>query len=172
MSMSSAAIPTFEITLNALSRLLDKAEAHATARKFDVGTLLTARLAPDMFPLMRQVQIACDQAKNGSSRLAGIEPPKFEDTETTLAQLKDRIAKTVAFVKGLDTKAIDASKDRTITLPLGAERKGEMKGVDYFNHFVLPNFYFHAATAYNILRHNGVDLGKQDFLAGIPLKRV
>ena len=172
MSMSSAAIPTFEITLTALSRLLDKAEAYAANKKSDVGTLLTARLAPDMFPLTRQVQVACDQAKNASARLAGIEPPKFEDNETTVAQLKERIAKTIAFVKGVDTKAIDASAERTITLPLGSDRKGEMKGADYLNHFVLPNFYFHAATAYNILRHNGVEIGKQDFLAGIPLKRI
>jgi hypothetical protein len=170
--MSSAAIPTFEITLTALSRLLDKAEAYATSKKSDVGTLLTARLAPDMFPLTRQVQVACDQAKNGSARLAGIEPPKFEDNETTIAQLKDRIARTIAFVKGLDTNAIDASGERTITLPLGPERKGEMKGADYFNHFVLPNFYFHAANANNILLHNGDENGKQDYLAGIPLKRV
>jgi hypothetical protein len=171
MSMSSAAIPTFEIELNALSGLLDKAEAHAAAKKFDVANLLTARLAPDMFALTRQVQVACDQAKNGSARLAGVEPPKFEDTETTIAQLKERIARTIAFVKSLDAKAIDGSAGRTITFPLGP-KKGEMKGADYLNHFVLPNFYFHATAAYMILRHCGVELGKQDFLAGIPLKRI
>jgi len=172
MSMSSAAIPSFEITLNALSRLLDKADEHAAAKKTDVNALLNARLAADMFPLIKQVQVACDQAKNGAARLAGVEPPKFEDNETTIPQLKERIARTVAFVKSLDPKAIDASAEKTITLPLGGNNKGEMKGADYLNHFVLPNLYFHAATAYGILRHNGVELGKRDFLAGIPLKRL
>jgi hypothetical protein len=169
MSMSSAAIPSFEITLGALSRLLDKAEAHAAAKKYDAANLLNARLAPDMFALMRQIQSACDQAKNGSARLAGIDPPKFEDTEKTIPELKERIAKTLTFVKTVDRKAIDNSADRTIVIPLGP-KKGEMKGADYLNHFVLPNFYFHAATAYGLLRHAGLEIGKQDFLAGIPLK--
>jgi hypothetical protein len=169
MSMSSAAIPSFEITLTALSGLLDKAEAHAAAKKFDAANLLTARLAPDMFALTRQVQVACDLAKHGAARLAGVEPPKFEDTETTIAQLKARIVKTLDFVRSVDRKAIDASADRTITFPLGP-KKGEMKGADYLNHFVLSNFYFHAAAAYMILRHCGVELGKQDFLSGIPIK--
>jgi hypothetical protein len=169
MSMSSAAIPSFEITLNALSRLLDKAEAHAAAKKYDAANLLNSRLAPDMFALTRQVQAACDQAKNGAARLSGIDPPKFEDNEKTIPELKERIARTLAFVKTVDRKAIDESADRTITLPLGP-KKGEMKGADYLNHFVLPNFYFHATTAYGLLRHAGVEIGKQDFLAGIPLK--
>lgn len=171
MSMSSASIPTFEFTLKALSGLLDKAEALATAKKFDPSVLLNSRLAPDMFALTRQIQIACDQAKNGTARLAGVEPPKFEDNETTIAQLKDRIARTLAFVASVDRKAIDAAGDKTISFPLGPKR-GEMTGADYLNHFVLPNLYFHAATAYNILRSNGVEIGKQDFLAGIPLKIV
>lgn len=171
MSMSSAAIATFEITLTALSGLLDKAEAFAAAKKIDTAVVLGYRIAPDMFAMARQVQVTCDQAKNGSARLAGVEPPKFEDTETTFAQLKERIAKTVAFVKSLDAKAIDGAAERVITFPLGP-KKGEMKGADYFNHFMLPNFYFHAAMAYAILRHCGVELGKQDFLAGIPLKRI
>jgi hypothetical protein len=170
MSMSSAAIPSFEITLNALSRLLDKAEAHAAAKKYDAANLLNSRLAPDMFALTRQVQAACDQAKNGAARLSGIDPPKFEDNEKTIPELKERIARTLAFVKTVDRKAIDESADRTITLPLGPNKKGEMKGADYLNHFVLPNFYFHAATAYGLLRHAGLEIGKQDFLAGIPLK--
>ena len=117
--------------------------------------LLGWRLAPDMFALARQVQVACDQAKNGTARLAGVEPPKFEDNETTLDQLKERIAKTVAFLKTLDAKAIDASADREITFPLGPS-KGQMKGGDYLNHFVLPNFYFHLTAAYAIVRHCGV----------------
>lgn len=170
MSMSRAAIPSFEIGLNALSAILDKAQAHAEAKRFDPAVLLNTRLFPDMFPLTRQVQIACDQAKNGGARLAGTEPPKHDDNEKTLAELKARIAKTVAFVKTLDAAQIDGAADREITFPLGPENKGHMKGADYLNHFVLPNFYFHLSTAYGILRHCGVELGKRDFLAGIPMQ--
>jgi hypothetical protein len=122
-----------------------------------------------MFAFTRQVQIACDQAKNGGARLAGAEPPKFEDNETTFAELKARIAKTVAYVKTLDAKKIDESADREITFPLGPN-KGQMKGADYLYHFVMPNFYFHAATAYGILRHCGVEIGKRDFIGTIPLR--
>jgi hypothetical protein len=172
MSMSSAAISTFETVLGALSKVLDKAEAHATAKKFDAANLLTSRLAPDMFTLTKQVPIACDFARKGAARLAGVEPPEAEDTETTIAQLKERIASTIAFAKSVDRKAIDASADHVITIPLGPGRKGEMKGADYFNHFVLPNLYFHASAAYVILRHCGVEIGKQDFLGAIPLKRL
>ena len=125
-----------------------------------------------MFPLARQVQAACDQAKNGAARLASAEPPKFEDNETTLEQLKDRIAKTVAYLKTLDAKAIDGSTEREVTIPLGGQNKGQMKGADYLDHFVLPNFYFHLTTAYAIVRHCGVDVGKRDFLGAIPLKRI
>ena len=132
--------------------------------------LLGSRLSPDMFPLLRQVQIAADQAKNGGARLAGVEAPRFEDNETTFDQLKARIAKTLAYVKTLDAKAIDGSADREITFPLGPTNKGHMKGDDYLDHFVLPNFYFHLAAAYAILRHCGVDIGKRDFLGGIPMR--
>ena len=170
-SMSQTALPTFEIGLNALSGVLDKAAAFAAAKKVDPAVLLGYRLAPDMFALARQVQVACDQAKNGTARLAGVEPPKFEDTETTLDQLKERIAKTIAFLKTLDAKAIDASADREITFPLGPS-KGQMMGGDYLNHFMLPNFYFHLTAAYAIVRHCGVDIGKRDFLGAIPLKRI
>ena len=170
MSISSASIPVFEIGLNALSVILDKAEAHAEAKKIDPTVLLNARLFPDMFPLTRQVQIATDQAKNGASRLAGVEAPRFEDNETTLEQLKARVAKTVVYLKTIDGKKIDAAADREITFPLGPTNKGHMKGDDYLNHFVLPNFYFHLTAAYAILRHNGVDVGKQDFLGAIPIK--
>jgi uncharacterized protein len=169
-SMSQSSLPTLEITLNALSAVLDKAEAFATAKKIDPAVLLRTRLAPDMFDLTRQVQIATDQARRGAARLAGVEPPSAPDNETTIAQLKERIAKTVAFVKGLDRKAVDASAEHEITFPLGPEKKGHMKGDDYLNHFVLPNFYFHCATAYDILRHCGVEIGKQDFIGQIPLK--
>jgi hypothetical protein len=127
--MSQTALPTFEIGLNALSGVLDKAAAFAAAKKVDAAVLLGWRLAPDMFSLTRQVQATCDQAKNGSARLAGVEPPKFEDNEASFDQLKERVAKTVAFLKTLDAKAIDASADREITFPLGPN-KGHMKGGD------------------------------------------
>jgi hypothetical protein len=169
-SMSQASLPTFEIGLNALSAILDKAEAFAVAKKIDPAVLLNTRLAPDMFPLVRQVQVATDLAKNGAARLAGVEPPRYEDKETTIAELKARLAKTVAFVRSLDPKQIDAAADRQITFPLGPSNKGEMRGDDYLNHFVLPNVYFHLAAAYAILRHCGVEIGKQDFLGAIPLK--
>jgi uncharacterized protein len=170
-SLSQASLPVFEIGLNALSGVLDKAAAYAAAKKVDPAVLLGWRLAPDMFALARQVQVACDQAKNGAARLAGAEPPKFEDTETSLDQLKERIAKTVAYIKTLDAKAIDASPDREITFPLGPN-KGQMKGSDFLDHFVLPNFYFHLTAAYAIVRHCGVELGKRDFLGAIPIKRL
>jgi len=170
MSLSKASLPAFEIGLNALSSVLEKAEAYAAARKIDPAVLLNFRLFPDMFALTRQVQIATDQAKNGAGRLAGVEPPRFEDTETTFEQLKARIAKTLAYLKTLDAKTIDGAGDREITFPLGPTNKGHMKGDDYLNHFVLPNFYFHCATAYDILRHCGVELGKRDFVGQIPMK--
>lgn len=168
-SLSKASVPVFEIVLNALSAILDKAESFAAAKKIDAAVLLGTRLAPDMFNLTRQVQVACDQAKKASARLAGVEPPKFADDETTIAQLKERIAKTIAFLKTLDAKALDAAVDREITFPLGP-KQGQMNGGDYLTHFVLPNFYFHATTAYTILRHCGVDIGKRDFLGAIPIK--
>jgi uncharacterized protein len=170
-SMSQASLPVFEIGLNALTAVLDKAAAHVAAKKIDPSVLVGWRLAPDMFSLGRQVQVACDQAKNGSTRLAGGEPPKFEDIETTIDQLKERIAKTIAHLKTLDTKAIDAASEREIAFPLG-QNKGQMKGRDYLNHFVLPNFYFHLTAAYAVIRNFGVDLGKRDFLGAIPLKMV
>lgn len=165
----STAIPGFEVRLNALSALLDKAEAYAKAKSIDPSVLLSARLFPDMFALTRQVQTACDLAKNGSARLAGIDPPRYEDNETTIPELKARIAKTVTFLSTLDAAKIDESAEREITFPLGP-KQGHMRGIDYLNHFVIPNFYFHVATAYNILRHCGVDIGKRDFIGGIPMK--
>src|SRR5262249_36450921 len=170
MSMYNASIPIFEIGLNALSAILDKAEAYAEARRIDPTVLLTARLFPDMFAFTRQVQSACDLAKNAGARLAGMDPPMYEDSEKTIAELKARIAKTIAFVKTLDARKIDASADREITFPLGPNNKGHMKGADYLNHFALPNFYFHLTTAYDILRHCGVEIGKRDFLGAIPMR--
>jgi len=169
-TMSKAALPSFEIELNALSAILDKAAAFAAEKKVDPAVLAAWRLAPDMFPLSRQVQIATDQAKNGSARLAGIEPPRFEDNEKTIDELKERVAKTLAFIKTIDGKAIDGSGDREITFPLGPTNKGHMKGDDYLTHFVIPNFYFHLTATYAILRHVGINVGKQDFLGAIPMK--
>ena len=169
-SLSAASLPVFEIGLNALSAVLDKTAAYAAAKKIEPPVLLSYRLAPDMFALARQVQVACDQAKNGAARLAGVEPPKFEDNETSVDQLKERIAKTVTFLKTLDAKAMDASTEREITFPLG-QGKGHMNGSDYLNHFVLPNFYFHLTAAYAVARHAGVEVGKRDFLGAIPIRR-
>jgi hypothetical protein len=168
--MSQVALPTFEVGLNALAGVLDKAAAFAAGKKLDPAVLPQWRLAPDMFPLARQVQVVCDQAKNGSARLAGIEPPRYEDTEKTIDELKARIAKSLAFLKGIDAKQIDAAADREITFPLGPTNKGHMTGSDYLTHFVLPNFYFHLTAAYAILRHCGVEIGKRDFLGAIPLR--
>jgi uncharacterized protein len=169
-SMSKASLPALEMGLNALSGVLDKAQAFATAKKVDPSVLLNFRLAPDMFPFSRQVQIATDLAKNGASRLAGVEAPRYEDNETTIDQLKARLAKTVAYLKTLPAAKIDAAADTEITFPLGPEHKGHMKGDDYLNHFVLPNVYFHLTAAYAILRHCGVEIGKEDFLGPIPMK--
>lgn len=170
-SLSCASLPVFKTGLLALSAILDKAVAFAAEKKMEPGVLLAWRLAPDMFPLSRQIQIATDQAKNGSARLAGVEAPRFDDNEATIEELKARLEKTVAFLATLDRGQIDASTDREITFPLGP-KKGVMKGGDYLYHFVLPNFYFHLTTAYAILRHCGVSVGKIDFLGEIPLTRM
>jgi hypothetical protein len=169
-SMSQASLPALEMGLAALSTVLDKAAAYAAAKKIDPAVLLNTRLAPDMFSLLMQVQAATDLAKNGASRLAGVEPPRYEDTEKTIDELNARVAKTSAYIKSVDRSQIDASADRQLTFPLGPKHKGEMKGDDYLNHFLLPNFYFHLAVAYAILRHCGVELGKVDYLGGIPMK--
>jgi hypothetical protein len=169
-TLSQASFPVFEIALNALSGVLDKALAFQAAKKLDPSVLPQWRLAPDMFALARQVQIACDQAKNGASRLAGVEAPRYEDNEKTLDELKARVAKTVAYVKTLDAGKIDGAGDREITFPLGPNNKGHMTGADYLTHFVLPNFYFHLTAAYAILRQCGVEIGKRDFLGAIPLR--
>jgi hypothetical protein len=171
-SMSAASVSVFEIGLNALSGVLDKAAAFAAAKKIDPAVLLHERLSPDMFDLTRQVQTATDQARRGSARLAGVEPPSVADTETTIEELKARLANTVAYIKTLDSRQIDASADREIKFPLGAGIIGQMKGSAYLNHFVLPNFHFHLTAAYAILRHRGVDIGKRDFLGAVPVKVV
>ena len=162
----------FELGLSTLSALVDKAEGFAAAKKIDPTVLLHTRLAPDMFDFTRQVQVVSDQARRGAARLAGAEPPSVEDTETTIDQLKARLAKTIAYLKTLDPKQIDASADRDIKFPLGGGTSGLMKGADYLNYFVLPNYYFHLTAAYAILRHCGVEIGKRDFIGSIPLQRV
>jgi len=164
--MHQASIPAFVQMLNSLSAILDKAEAHAENRKIDPEVLLNYRLAPDMLPFVRQSQIAADLAKGAAARLAGVEVPKHDDTEKTFADLKARLAKTVAFVQSFKPSEIDGSEDRDIRLTLG-EHTMSFKGQTYLVHFVLPNFYFHCTTAYDILRHGGVELGKRDFIGAI-----
>ena len=163
LSMHALAVPTFLNTLGALSKILDKAAAHCEAKKIDPATLLTMRLYPDMFTFTRQVQLTCDFAKNTMGRLTG-EPPKFPDEEKSFAELKARIAKTVEYVKGFTPAQVDAAADKDVTFPIGPQQTMTLKGAEYLVGFALPNFYFHATTAYDILRHCGVELGKRDFL--------
>jgi len=165
LSMYQASIPVLIRMLGNLSAILDKAAAHAEAKKLDPAVLIKDRLAPDMLPFSFQVQTATDVAKGCAARLAGIEAPSFADTESTFPELKERIAKTIAFLQSVSAAQIDGSEERNITLKL---RAGEFQfqGQGYLLHFALPNFYFHLTTAYAILRHNGVELGKADFLGG------
>lgn len=163
LDMYQASIPAFRQTLDALTAMMDKAIAYAEAKKIDPSVLVQARLFPDMFPFSRQIQIAADFAKSGPARLAGVEVPKYEDNETSFPELKARIAKTAAFMTALDRATIEASADRDITLTIGGNPL-HFKGAHYLVHFVMPNFYFHATTAYDILRMNGVELGKRDFM--------
>ena len=166
ISMHSASVPVFLTMLGNLSKWLDKALAHAQARKFDPDTLLTARLAPDMLPLLRQVQIACDAAKFGAARLAGAEAPRFDDIETTIAQLQERIAATMDYLRSVPAERIDGSEGRAVSVPMRNREPMQFVGEQYLKHFALPNFFFHVTTAYALLRHNGVDLGKADYLGG------
>jgi len=171
-TMSQSSLPVFITGLNALSSILDKAVEFAAAKKIDETVLLQMRLAPDQFPLVRQIQITTDSAKNGSARLAGVEPPKHDDKETSFAELKTRLAETIAFLETIDENAFNAGADRQIHFPLGKLYKGEMTGDAYVTHFMLANFYFHYTTAYAILRHAGVEIGKMSFLGSIPLIRT
>ena len=166
LSMYQASVPTFVRMLNNLSAILDKAAAHVEAKKIDQSVLLQSRLYPDMFNFMRQIQITADFAKGTISRLAGMEPPKYEDTETSFADLKARIQKTLDFIQTFKREQIDGSEEKIINIKAG-QRELSFPGQIYLLHFALPNFYFHAATAYAILRHNGVEVGKMDFI-GAP----
>jgi uncharacterized protein len=167
LSMYQASVPTFVQILTALSGVLDKAQAFAAAKKCDPGVLLAARLAPNMFALTQQVQIACDFAKGATARLAGTEVPSWPDHEKTFAELQHRIKKTTDFVQTFKAAQIDGSEERDVKLSVGGQPV-TFKGQPYLIHFVLPNFYFHATTAYVILRHNGVELGKRDFVGAVP----
>jgi len=161
--MYQASTPVFIRGLKNLSAILDKAAAYAEAKKIDPSVLLNARLAPDMFALTRQVQIATDGAKGCAARLAGIEIPSFEDNESTFAEVQARIAKTIAFLQTVDASQIDGSEARAVTLKVRG-KEITFQGQPYLLSFVLPNFYFHLTTAYNILRHNGLEIGKMDYL--------
>ncbi|QWC95839.1 DUF1993 domain-containing protein [Polynucleobacter paneuropaeus] len=163
LSMYQASIPQFKVMLTNLSAILKKAEEHATAHKIDPKVLMDARLFPDMLPLTKQVQIACDQPKNGFARLAGIEPPKYEDKEASFAELYERIAKTIAFIDTIKPEQIDGSEKKEIKFSI-FEWNFEFIGDQYLLSWIIPNFYFHVATAHDILRHNGVPIGKNDYL--------
>ena len=163
ISMYQASVPVFIRVLGNLTVVLDKGAAHAEAKKIDPAVLINSRLFPDMFPFSRQVQIVTDNAKGGASRLAGLEPPKYDDTESNFPELKARIDKTVAFLKTFKPDQIDGSEDKTINLKLGKETL-TFQGMPYLLNLVLPNIYFHTVTAYDILRHNGVEIGKKDYL--------
>jgi uncharacterized protein len=163
LSMHQASVPVFTRMLTNLAAILTKAEAHAAARKIEPEAFLLGRLFPDMLPLKRQVQLSSDFAKNTTARLAGAEIPKFPDEEASFPELQQRIAKTIDYVKGVEPAQIDGSEGREITLPI-AGQPWSFSGQDYLLHFALPNFYFHVTTAYDILRHGGVEVGKLDFL--------
>jgi uncharacterized protein len=164
LSMHSASVPIFTRTFGALLTCLDKAQAHAEARKFSPDNYLGLRLAPDMLPFTRQIQIASDGAKGCVARLAGLEVPKWEDKEATLDDLRARIKKTIDYVQSIPAAQIDGSEQREVLLPRPNGEPVKFQGEGYLKHFVLPNFFFHTTTAYAILRHAGVDIGKRDFL--------
>ena len=153
----------FKPALTSLLHVMDKGVANAKARNFDVGVLVSSRLAPDMLPFSRQIQLTSDFAKNSMARLAAVDPPKFEDTETTMYELVARVKKTLEFVDSVSASALEGAETRAITIKL-RDRTLEFKGLEFLQVWALPNFFFHHVTAYNLLRHNGVDIGKRDFL--------
>ena len=169
ISMHSASVPIFARMLGNLMTWLDKAEAHAAARKFDTAVYLGARLAPDMLPFTNQIQIACDAVKFGVARLSGAEAPKFADDEASFADLRARVRKTIDFIESVPAAQIDGTETKDVVVP---RRDGSMtlKGETYLKTFVLPNFFFHVTTAYALLRHNGVELGKREFIGGVPMR--
>ena len=166
ISMYEASVPTFIHGLGTLKTFLEKGAASAEARKFDASILVNSRLFPDMLPLNRQVQIASDAAKGAVARLSGTEPPKMEDTETTIPELIARVGKTIDYLKSMKAAQIDGSEDRVIHLK-SPRNEFSFTGLVFLRHWALPNFYFHVTTTYNLLRHNGVELGKLDFLGQV-----
>lgn len=166
VSMYQASVPSFVRTLGNLSAILDKAQAHADAKKLDPAALTSYRLFPDMLPMTKQVQIACDTAKGVVARLAGVEIPAYDDNEQSLAELKARIAKTIAFIQTVTPAQIDGSEDKEIVIKRG-DKETRYKGMQFLLGHALPNFYFHVTTAYNILRHNGIEIGKRDYLGKV-----
>jgi uncharacterized protein len=166
MSMYNASVPVCTRMLSNLSTFMDKAEAFCLAKKVEPSVLLSARLAPDMLPLSKQIHIACDASKFAASRIAGIEAPKFDDSETTFAQFKERIAATIAFLKTVKPEQLDGTEDKDVTVQVRGNPM-TFKAEAYLKHWAMANMYFHVTTAYAILRHNGVELGKNDFL-GAP----
>ncbi|GAA0762786.1 DUF1993 domain-containing protein [Ideonella azotifigens] len=166
ITLSSASLPVFKSVLRNLDHCLDKAIANAQARKFDANVFVGMRLAPDMLPLSSQVRIACDASKLGIARVSGLEAPKFDDNETTMPELKQRIHRTLAWLDTVPGSAIDGKEETDVTFPVGKDRTRTMKAEAYLKHWAMPNAFFHVTTAYAILRHNGVDLGKQDYLVG------
>ncbi len=163
ISMYQASVPRFVNILGNLSNILDKAQAHVDAKKLSDSSLTAFRLFPDMLPMTTQVQIACDTAKGVVARLAGVEIPAFEDNEKTIAELKARVAKTIAFIQTITPEQIDGTEDKAIVTKRG-EKETHYKGMQFLLGHAIPNFYFHITTAYSILRHNGVEIGKRDFL--------
>ena len=164
LSLHETSVPALKRSLRALSTILGKASEYAASRKIDPGVLLNARLYPDMFPLVRQVQIACDFAKSVPARLAGADVPAYDDSEQSFAELQARIAKTIAFIDGLDAAAFEGSEQRTILLRPGTPKERSISGQGYLLNYGLPQFFFHVTTAYALLRHNGVEVGKKDFM--------
>ncbi|MDO8333618.1 MAG: DUF1993 domain-containing protein [Nitrosomonas sp.] len=162
--MYQTSVPVFKQLLNSLSAILTKAEAYATVKKIEPAVLLNARLYPDMFPLIRQVQVAADFAKSVSARLAGVEVPAYEDNEQTFADLQARISKTLAFIESLTPAQFEGSETREIVLRPGTPKEKKLLGHNYLNNYGLPQFFFHVTTAYAILRHNGLEVGKGDFM--------
>ena len=168
LSMYDLSVPTFLHTLGTLKAVLQKAVAHAEAKKFDPNVLVGVRLAPDMLPLSKQIQIASDAAKGAGARLSGTEAPKFEDNETTMDQLIARVDKTVTYLNSVDAKLFEGADTRTITLVTPQQTLGgSMSGLNFLRYRAVPNFYFHVSTAYALLRHNGVEIGKSDYLGRI-----
>ena len=166
--MYQASAPRFANTLKSLSAIIEKAQAHCETRKIDPLAITSFRLFPDMFPFNRQIYIATDTAKGAVSRLAGVEIPKYDDVEQTFAELRARLAKTIDFLMSVPAAKIEASADKDISIKLGG-KDTVLKGAQYLLGHAYPNFYFHSATAYNILRHNGIEIGKRDFLGQIVL---